>query len=79
MSVRAKFTCQKIVIHQSGKEELREVHLNPVYDANPESENGKFFKWTPSGEIRLGVLNKAAWEKFEIGKSYYVEFTPAEN
>ncbi|MDE2106306.1 MAG: hypothetical protein KGL39_54300 [Patescibacteria group bacterium] len=32
----------------------------------------------PSADIRLNVVNPAASTQFEVGKEYYVDFTPAE-
>lgn len=37
----------------------------------------KFHKATPTGEIAMTVDNPSAVEQFEIGKSYYVDFSPA--
>ena len=55
------------------------VVMVPVYDPDPQSENGRFYKYTPSGEIKLSVLNPDAAAAFEIGEEYYVEFTRAES
>lgn len=69
--VRAKFTCVKAEkSYDSGQ-----VELEPVIDGSPENE--EFYKWTPGGRIHLGVVNDAAFERFEVGKSYYVDFTEA--
>ena len=71
--VRAKFRCESNSVQgDSGSQ----ITLRAVYDSNPASENGQFFKWTPSGEIRMGVVNPAAAEQFAEGKEYYVDFTP---
>jgi len=51
--------------------------LDAVYDSNPDSENGKFFRWTPSGCITMGVVNEAASAQFVVGDEVYVDFTPA--
>lgn len=40
-------------------------------------ENAAFFKYTPSGQLSLGVVNKAAAEQLEVGKEYYLDITPA--
>jgi hypothetical protein len=73
-SVRAKFVVES-------KTQLRNdacnIELRPVY-ADENAENKAFYKWTPSGEIKLLTLNQAAAEAFVVGKSYYVDFTPAE-
>ena len=72
MSVRAKVTCEGIVENN--------VSFRTVYeaDAAADTENARFTKATPWGEIRLGIDNPAALEQFQPGKSYYVDFTPAE-
>lgn len=51
------------------------VKLNPVMDGS--AENKEFYKYSPSGSIELGTVNEAASAMFEIGKEYYVDFTPA--
>ncbi len=75
MSVRAKFVLNSYETSMQQGEELRTLKLSAVYDGSP--ENKEFFKWTPSGQISLGILNKKAWEQFELGKEYYVDFTSA--
>lgn len=72
MSVRAKVTCEGIEDHA--------VRFQTVYepDAAKDTENARFTTATPWGEIRLGITNPAALEQFAPGKSYYVDFTPAE-
>lgn len=65
--VRAKFRV-------SHKDESN-VELTPVYDGNKENE--EFFQTTPSGLIQLYILNKPALDYFEVGKSYYIDFTEA--
>lgn len=80
MSVRAKFKVSSYTTTLSGQnndQELRTVNLTPVYDSDKNSENGKFYAYTPTGEIKLGTINPSAWEQFELGKEYYVDFTPA--
>ena len=88
MQVRAKFKVDRIEralgsIHtkEDGKDRWRtgEVHtitLSPVSNGSPENE--KFFASTPGGEIKLWCTNLAASEQFQLGKEYYIDFTPAE-
>lgn len=71
--VRAKFRVTEKTQHQSGFI----VKLQAVYDDNPDSENGKFFKYTPSGEIVLQTLNEAAADEFIVDRQYYVDFSLA--
>jgi hypothetical protein len=71
MAVRAKVICEGI------KENA--VSFRTVYepDAAKDTENARFTKATPWGEIRLGIDNPVALEQFAIGKQYYVDFTEA--
>jgi hypothetical protein len=55
--------------------EMRTIVLTPVYSNNPEDENRKFWDASPSGEIKLGTVNPAAWQAFELGGDYYVTFS----
>jgi hypothetical protein len=56
--------------------EKRTLNFTPVGDSSP--ENKSFWEWTPSGSLQLGCVNQEAWKRFEIGKEYYLDFTPAE-
>ncbi len=60
------------------KTELHTIKMAPVYANNdPNHENSKFWKASPSGELRLGTVNPEAVAQFELGKEYYVDFSPA--
>ena len=77
MPVRAKFKVESIT-RKRGWGDIKEVHdvdLTPVCSGS--EENKKFFAATPSGSIRLTCANAAATDQFELGKEYYVDFTPA--
>lgn len=59
--------------------EMQTLVFNPVYPSNdPDGENAKFWAATPSGEIKLGVVNAAAVEHFDLGRDYYVDFHPVQ-
>lgn len=75
MSVRAKF---RVVSNESVPGNGNSIALDAVYDPDPNGENGQFFRWTPSGQIRMGVVNEAAAAQFEVGKTVYVDFTAAD-
>lgn len=93
-TIRAKFEVQKIEAtigsKPSGRKddrgweiyescELRTIVLAPVFgNGDPEHENTRFWQASPSGEIRLGTVNPTAWEAFELGGEYYIDFTRAE-
>ena len=78
MSVRAKFKCvssEDTNPNAAEGEKLKNIKLEAVIDGS--DENKAFFRWTPSGQISIGCVNEAANQQFEIGKEYYVDFTPA--
>jgi hypothetical protein len=92
MSVRAKFKVDKIerslisrrVEDKDGKPqsapcEMRTVVMTPVHGNNdPNHENTKFWQASPSGHLELGCVNLEASEQFELGREYYIDFTPAD-
>ncbi len=65
--VTAKFKCTS----KTQDEYATTVLLHPV----SRGEDEDFFKATPSGEIKLGVVNQAAADQFTVGKQYLIEFT----
>lgn len=67
MAVRAKFKC----IENDGEN----VSLEVVTSGS--GENDSFFKWTPYGQLKMGTVNENAAKQFEVGKEYYLDFTPA--
>lgn len=81
-SVRAKFVVRSITRDQSFSshpaKEVHTIHLFPVYSQDPASENRKFWEATPTGEVKLGVVNPAAGSFFELGAEYYLDFTKVE-
>lgn len=79
MTVRAKMKAYAVTPMHSGNpnETVAEIRLMPVYD-DGSAENKSWSKYTPSGEVRLFITNPNAINAFEPGKSYYVDFTPAD-
>ena len=71
MSVVAKFKCTRI----SHNESYTEVVLGPVYSSDPTSENYSWSIATPWGEIKMNITNPDAYNQFELGKSYIINFT----
>ncbi|WP_395008670.1 hypothetical protein [Undibacterium sp.] len=72
MGVRAKFKVTSITETSGG---TKAVKLYPVTSGS--EENKEFYKFTPSGEINLGVLNEAAAKQFAVDQEFFVDFTPA--
>lgn len=55
--------------------EMRTLVMVPVSGGS--EENQRFWDASPSGELKLGTINPEAWQAFELGGEYYVDFTPA--
>jgi hypothetical protein len=53
----------------------RSIKLNVVYGES--AENKAFFQSTPSGEINVSIVRPEVAAQLEIGKEFYVDFTPA--
>lgn len=71
--VRAKFRCEG---KTGDSAEGGSVTLFPVVGGS--AENDEFYRWTPGGSVQLSTVNGRAFDQFEVGKQYYVDFTPAE-
>lgn len=74
-SVRAKFWVQTVQHHhqQDPNAVFATVTMAPVYD----EANKEWSKWTPQGAISISITNPTAVAAFELGKQYFVDFTPA--
>jgi hypothetical protein len=73
MAVRAKFHCSREK-KVDWNATLRIYEFNAVC-ADEVPENQRYHKYTPSGTLLISVDNPEV--KFEVGKSYYLDFTPA--
>ena len=74
MTVRAKFKCDSIQPAPGG--EGKEIKMSAVHSGS--AENDSFFKFTPSGQLHLATVNHPAADRFEVGKEYYIDISPAE-
>lgn len=77
-TVRAKFVCNAKI--PTGGQTT--VFFHAVYsnkDGTRNEENKAFSDATPSGSVSISIVNdKPALQAFEQGKSYYLDFTPAD-
>lgn len=78
MNVRAKMKVMAITPFHSNDPNgsCAEVRLMPVYGDGP--ENKTWSKATPNGECRMTITNPAAIAAFDLGKEYFLDFTPAD-
>ena len=80
MNIRAKFECVEIrkamggAYDDGGKYVMRVLHSYRFTAVVGDSEeNKRFFASTPSGLIELQAVRD---DLFELGKEYYLDFTP---
>lgn len=71
--VRAKFYVESVKPYN---DEATTVLLRAVTSGS--EENKSFWKYTPSGELRMTISNPAAVSQFIEGQEYYIDFTPAD-
>ena len=74
MNVRAKFRCDSVTKHSWGAH-VRTFKFSAVC-ADEVEENQRFHKATPNGQLEICVDNPSV--EFELGKPYYLDFTPAD-
>ena len=79
-STRCKFRCQSVEPQHEG-DTGRTVVLTTQYDEALSKEDAAFSKATPSGEFKARIDNPAALAamQFDVGKTYYLDITPAGN
>jgi len=82
--MRCKFKLDSInrviqPVNNEGKtQEFNSLVFTPVYANNdPEHENSKFWKYTPSGKLEIGTVNAEVVSHLELGKEYYLDITAA--
>lgn len=72
MSVRAKFKCHAITSREGSKE----IELGAVTSSGEGDPNKSWSKYTPSGNLKMSITNPEAFEQFEVGKEYFLDFNP---
>lgn len=77
--LRAKVRVSEVLQSKDadGSTSQERVKLIAVYDSDPESENGKWSRWTPSANFEISISNPKAFGKLSKGHEFYVDFIPA--
>lgn len=76
--VRAKFKCISTTrtSHTPGQKDVPVTYrFQPMYD-DTVPEDQRYAKYTPSGSLEMLVDNPGV--EFELGRDYYLDFTPVE-
>lgn len=56
--------------------QMATIKMSPTYSTDPNSENKKFWDASPGGQLSLNCVNAEAVSALELGKEYYLDFTP---
>lgn len=75
MSVRAKFKCHKKEMIEQNGSDVASLTFFASYGEG--ADNKDWSKWTPSGSLNMTITNPVAFNWFEEGKEYYLDFTEA--
>lgn len=73
--VRGKFKLAKVTAN-AGASGRQLMFIAVCNDGTPENE--RFHRYTPTGTLEMYVDNPSALAQFELGKEYYLDFTPCE-
>jgi hypothetical protein len=58
--------------------EVWSLEFFPVYgNSDPKHENSVFWAYTPGGSLKLQTVNRAAVDRLELGREYYLDITEA--
>jgi hypothetical protein len=77
MNIRAKFKVNSVT-PQGGDPEHTSINLMAVYSDDPNHENAKYWKYTPSGNLMMTVLSHVVAD-FKEGQEYYIDVILAED
>lgn len=76
--MRAKLQVSEVIKHSDTQVEVK---MFPVcgkpFDADGNSEDNTFARWTPGGAVSLQITNPALIGKFVAGQRFYADFTEA--
>ena len=78
--MRAKCRVTQIIRFGSGGEELRFSFpaKDGGYPADGSDEDQSFSTWTPSASLAMTIKNPALVGTFEVGDTFYLDFTPVD-
>ena len=71
---RCKFKCVSVGKREGWNGNAFHYSAEFLAVTGKSEENEKFFASTPSGEIKVSTVRD---DVFEVGREYYVNFTPA--
>ncbi len=83
-TMRAKLRVGFVQEHLNGPDKAKTAETLTMhavaaskYPADGSDEDNSYAKWSPSANLSINIANPALFGKFEVGQTYYVDFTPA--
>lgn len=76
--IRATFQVDNIQTVEDGDSVQKTITLLPFHESpsNPDPwDNQEFWIGSPTGEIKLCVVEKNIWKDFDLGKKFHVDFS----
>ena len=84
-TMRAKVYVSGVVPHKDDNQvtlgetlTFNAVAKSGGYPEDGSDENNTYARWSPNARFEIHVANPALFGKFEAGREYYVDFTPAD-
>ena len=76
---RIKFKVDSITHEDDGAlGQVASTKLSAVVGEDKDSENSKFFKYTPKGKLSLGAIHPESIADLVPGLQYYIDIIPVE-
>lgn len=76
MLTRGKFRLTQLTKYYHNLSAVEAIFEAVCNDGTP--ENDRFHRYTPNGVIKMTIDNPVVTDALELGKTYYVDFTPVE-
>lgn len=74
--MRAKFRVTSVTKDSDTQETIQMAAVTEKpFDANGESEDNSFARWTPCGSLSISIQNPNLLGTFKEGQKYYLDFT----
>lgn len=78
ITMRAKMQVQSVERFDGSDNVTMFAVTSKPFDAEGNSEDNTYAKFSPSGELKLTIANPRLLGKIEPGKKFYLDFTPAD-
>jgi hypothetical protein len=77
-TMRAKMQISQITKYANAEQLQFHGVAAKAYPADGSDEDNTFAKFSPSVELKITIANPALLDKFTVGNTFYVDFSPAQ-